>query len=224
SPDGKQIAFLAGRARSAYTVEVVPAAGGRARIIGRNAYGAPSWSRDGRSLLYTDLIRRPFSTSVRVVNMVTHTNTRIDDNAGIARWSPDGATLASGRRPVPAVIGQDVWTVQPDGSHRRQLTGEFPTGLSFSDLDWTSGHVPPDKAVSPPDLLQLQATSELKLDSLDDLGRAGTPDNVVYRADRVCNADAETVSATLTVWTPSTGPIVPSTTPFHSWESPSSPT
>lgn len=177
------------------------------------------WSRDGKRLLYTDFVRRPVSSSVRVLNVVTHTNTRVGDTGGIAHWSPDGSTIVYGRRPIGVGTGQDLWLAQADGHSVRQLTGEFPTGLSYSDLDWTSGAVPPGRAVSPPNLLQLQATSELKLDSLDgSIGRAATPDSVVYRADLLCNADAETVSATLNVWTPSTGSTVTSSTPCQDFE------
>ena len=65
---------------------LVPAAGGRAHVVARNADSAATWSRDGQRLLYTEYVRRPFSTSVRVLNVVTHTNTRIDDTSGIAHW------------------------------------------------------------------------------------------------------------------------------------------
>jgi Tol biopolymer transport system component len=214
SPDGRQVAFLSGS-----KLELVPASGGTAYVVARHADSPPIWSRDGKRLLYTDFVRRPVSSSVRVLNVVTHTNTRIGDTGGIAHWSPDGSTIVYGRRPIGVGTGQDLWLAQANGHSVRQLTGEFPTGLSYSDLDWTSGAVPPGTAISPPTLLQLQATGELKLDALDgSIGRAATPDSVVFRADQLCNADAETVSATLNVWTPSTGSTVTSSTPCQDFE------
>jgi WD40 repeat protein len=210
SPNGRQIAFL-----SCSKLELVPASGGTAQVLAQNAATAPTWSPDGRRLLYTDFSRRRGSSSVRVLNAVTHKNVRVGDSGGIAHWAPDGSMIVFGRRPFSAFgTGQDLWLAQADGRSVRQLTGEFPTGLSYSDLDWTSGAVPAGPAVSPPDLLKLQATSELKLDWFDgSIGRAATPDSVVYRIDRLCNADAETVSATLNVWTPSTGSTLRSSTP-----------
>jgi hypothetical protein len=99
------------------------------------------------------------------------------------------------------------------------VTGEFPTGLSYSDLDWTSGAVPAGANLSPPDLVQLQETNELKLDSLDgSIGKGPTADSVVYRADLLCDANAEDFSTSLNVWTPSTGRTVTSTTPCLDWE------
>jgi Tol biopolymer transport system component len=215
SPDGREVAFLSGR-----NLELVSASGGRARVIARNAATAPTWSPDGRRLLYTDSIRRPASSSVRVLNVVTHTNTRINESAGIANWSPDGSMIVYGRAPFSLFgPGQDLWLAKANGGGVLQLTSEFPTGLSYGEADWTSGSVPRGKPVSAPDLLQLQPTSELKLASLDgDIGRAATSGSVVYRADRLCNADAETMSAILNVWTPATGSTVTSSTPCQDFE------
>ena len=222
SPDGKQIAFLAGRWTSPSSkLEVVPAAGGRARVVARNAESAPSWSRDGHRLLYTDLIRHPYSTSVRVVNLATHTNTRVDETGGIASWSPDGATIAYGRRPFPVGTGQDLWIAQANGSGRRQLTGEFPTGIGYADLDWTSGRVPAGPGTSPPPrLLSLTAAAELEPGYLDgQIGRAETPDSVVYRKDVPCGDPvAEVWAATLNVWTPSSASTATTTTPCLDFE------
>jgi hypothetical protein len=115
--------------------------------------------------------------------------------------------------------GEDLWLSQPKGGNVRQLTGEFPTGLSYTDLDWTSGTVPAGPRVAPPDLLQLQPTGDVTLDYLDGpIGRAGTPDSMVYRTDRVCNAEALTMSATLTVWTPSSARTVTTSSPCDDYE------
>ncbi len=209
SPDGKQLAFLAD-----HKLELVRATGGAARVVARNATGAPTWSRDGHRLLYDDFVHQ----SVRVLNVVTHANTRVGNGGETAHWSPNGSLIAYGRYPSPYESGQDVWLAQPNGGSVRQLTGEFPSGLGYTDLDWASGSVPSGPPAPAPDLLQLTATSELELADMDgQLSRAGTPDSVTYRADVLCNADAETESAALNVWTPSTGGTVTTTTPCQDW-------
>jgi dipeptidyl aminopeptidase/acylaminoacyl peptidase len=213
SPNGKQVGFLSGT-----KLELMPAAGGRAHVVARNADSGPQWARDGRRLLYAEFIRRPFRSDVRVVNVVTHTNTRIaDTDGGKARWSPDGSAIGYTRRPVPFGIGEDVWVAAASGGVH-QLTDEFPTGLGYTDFDWASGSVP---AVPPTTVttVTLTSTAELKLDDLAyQIVRAGTPDSVVYETELTCDADAETVSERFNVWTPSVAGTVTTGTPCQDFD------
>jgi len=216
SPEGREIAFVTDETNK---LELASPTGGPPRVVARRA-GSPSWSPDGHRLLYTDFDRSNGSSSVRVVNVVTHTNTRIDGSSyGIARWSPDGSMIAYGRSPVGSGIGEDVWIADAAGGSLRQLTGEFPTGLGYSDLDWASGSVAAGPPAAPPDLLQLTATGELKLDdAVVSFGRAATPGSVVYRTDLLCSYDAETTSASFNVWTPATGQTATTSTDCQDWE------
>lgn len=212
SPDGKKIAFL-----TRHKLEIVPAAGGRPRLLDRHAGGAPSWSPDGRRLLYTDTRLRTghFAGNVRVVDTATGTNIRVDDTGGIARWSPDGSTIAYGRYPTSATFGQDVWLAYANGTRRSQLTDEFPNGLVYTDLDWTSGSVPNGKPVPKLDTVPLTVTAESKLGygHVWSLNRAGSPKSVAYRSDAgECDPDAETESATFIVWDISTQSSLATTT------------
>jgi WD40-like Beta Propeller Repeat len=207
SPDGRRVAFLVGR-----KLEVVPAGGGRARVLDKEAGGAPSWSPDGRRLLYTDVrYQTGYGGNVRVVNVATGKSIRVSDS-GIAHWSPDGTTIAYGRLPAPDVTGQDVWLARPDGSRKRQLTDEFPSGIGYTSLDWASGSLPAGKQASPPAMVDLKATSDRPLADLSDLSRAGTPASVAYENDDLCDPVAETFSSRLNVWTPSSGSTDTTTT------------
>jgi dipeptidyl aminopeptidase/acylaminoacyl peptidase len=215
SPDGREIAFNTDETNK---LELVRPGGGVPRIVASNVGSAATWSPDGHRLLYTGFTRQPPDSSVRVLNVVTHTNTRVDGSHGIARWSPDGSMIAYGRRPIPFVSGEDVWIAAAAGDSRRQLTGEFPTGLSFSDLDWASGSVAAGPPPPPPDLLQLTATAELTLDDdVTSFARAATPDSVVYRTDDVCDPDAETTTTYFNIWTPATGQTVTSSSYCEDW-------
>jgi Tol biopolymer transport system component len=212
SPDGREIAFNTDKSNK---LELVRPSGGLPRVVASNASGAATWSPDGNRLLYTDFVRATARPSVRVLNLVTHANTRIDGSDGIARWSPDGSMIAYGRRPIPYGSGHDVWIAA--GGGLRQLTGEFPTGLSYTDLDWASGSVAAGPPAAPPDLLQLTATGALN-DDVSSLGRAATPGSVVYRTDVLCDYDAETTSTSFNVWTPATGQTITSSTDCEDWD------
>ena len=98
-----------------------------------------------------------------------------------------------------------------DLSRPGQVTHAFPTGVSFIDFDWISGSVPVHTA-SPPNL-SLPTSSELSLDWVDGLARAGAPDSVVYRDDAICDPDAENESAMFEAWTPPATSVVTTTTP-----------
>jgi Tol biopolymer transport system component len=217
SPDGSKIAFLAGKPYTAHTLKVVCAAGGRPRVIARDAQNQiPAWAPEGRRLLYSELRRHPSLASISTVNIATHMTTRVDEpNFGFARWSPDGATIIFGRQPVTTGIAQDLWVVHPDGNGRHQLTGEYPTGLGFESLDSTTGRVPTVATSPPPQLLELAASAELQFEYLlGELGRAPTPDSVVYQGEVGCgDPNAEVFAATLNVWTPASGATATTTTP-----------
>ena len=105
-----------------------------------------------------------------------------------------------------------MWTMAATGADLRQVTHAFPTGVSFIDFDWISGTVPVHTA-SPPNLLSLPTSSELSLDWVDGLARAGAPDSVVYQDDAICDPDAENESAMFEAWTPPATSVVTTTTP-----------
>jgi hypothetical protein len=209
SPEGGEVAFVAGR-----KLELVPAAGGRVRVLDKAAGGAPSWSPGGRRLLYTDT--RPQAGygygNVRVADVATGSNRRVSDG-DMAQWSPGGAMIAFGRDPGPFYSGDDLWLVRANGGPPRQLTDQFPTGLGYTDLDWARGSVPAGPPPPAPQLVDLTATSARPLEYLGDLSRAESPDSVAYTVEDMCDPVAETSSSRLTVWSASTGNTSTTTTP-----------
>jgi Tol biopolymer transport system component len=216
SPDGSEIAFLVDG-----KLKLAPVAGSRPHVVARNAwFDGPTWSPDGRRLLYTSVVRGDAAGSgVRVLNVATHTNTRIEDGA-TGHWSPDGSMIAFRRLPTPVefTVG-DVWIADGAGGGVRELTGEFPSGLGYVPLDWSSGSVPAGPPVAPTDLYPLPAASELDLADYDfGIGRAGTPDSVLYRTDTLCDPNALTASTNFDVWTPSTEQTATTSTGCLDWD------
>lgn len=216
SPNGREIAFVDDAG-----LELVPAIGGRARILDPRADNVqPSWSPDGRRLLYTDTRRRRdaygyAAGGVRVLNVATGTSRRVASTDRIARWSPDGAMVSFGLEPTWGASADDVWLARANGGRPRQLTAEFPTGVGYNELDWHSGSVPAGASAPPLQTVALKSTSELRpaADYVGELRPAATPDSVTFRGDDECDPNAETFSSKLTVWTASSGSTSLTTTP-----------
>ena len=116
SPDSRWIAYDTGPEHTP-TVRIVRADGSSARDV---AHGnLPSWSPDGRRLVFTS-----FRGGVFVVDRSGKNLRRLARLGYAPTWSPDGRTIAYAR-------GQ-IFLVRPDGTRRRQLTHLKSGGV----VDW----------------------------------------------------------------------------------------
>jgi Tol biopolymer transport system component len=100
SPDGRQIAFMSlmdGRAR----VSVIPTIGGTPRelLSSSEDQGIPTWSADGRFIVFGELLDRKDRNSMRIrrYDTVLNTVTDLPDSVGLwsPRWSPDGRFISA---------------------------------------------------------------------------------------------------------------------------------
>jgi len=117
SPDGRWIAFSDSQAQHTY---VIPSAGGRPRLVARNARPG-RWSPTSRYLTAVDQGRALYVTDIATRRRVT-----IDRGANIlgVSFSPTGKDIVWGRQPVRGgVYGDaDVFRARLDGSQRIRLT------------------------------------------------------------------------------------------------------
>lgn len=138
SPDGTRLAaaFLESETGPSSVVVMDPDGANR-RTLGEGY--APGWSPDGtrlawsaggEALVVTDANLRPDRVEVATRGV------------GNPRWSPDGTRIAYGAIDCPAcpadepIMGDPpsaVWTIRPDGSDLRQVTGGDYSGLG----DWS---------------------------------------------------------------------------------------
>lgn len=126
SPDGSQIAMYIG---DIWTIQIADRSLRRWTSVAPYAH-YPSWSPDGRYLLYVVIARsqgEPDSASgLHVIDTADGSiRAMLHDGqptyCGRASWSPDGATIAF----VTAAAGQqtgDVYTMRSDGSNYMRLT------------------------------------------------------------------------------------------------------
>ena len=157
SPDGKRIAFVRtlgqqppGKPR-AVGIFVINADGTHARSVrslphGWPGAGAPSWSPDGKRLLYSTYCwfgncgQPPVGAQLFTVGLDGKTRqlTRLSGNSLAPRWSPDGKKIVFVRN-ARAGPGGDVYVVGADGKGLRRVTRA--PDLGARGPDW--GPAPP---------------------------------------------------------------------------------
>jgi Tol biopolymer transport system component len=156
SPDGKRIAFMSAnttfRPPGASTIYVINADGTHPRTVRALPHawpggGAPSWSPDGKRLLYSTYcwfgncgqpaVGAQLYT-VGVDGKSPRQLTRLAGNALDPRWSPDGKKIVFVRN-ARVGPGGDVYTIGADGKGMQRLT--TAPDLGARSPDW--GPAPP---------------------------------------------------------------------------------
>src|SRR4051812_3309714 len=150
SPDGKRIAFMSAnttfRPPGASTIYVINADGTHARSVrslphGWPGAGAPSWSPDGKRLLYSTYCwigncgQPPVGAQLYTVGVDGKNPrqlTRLVGNALDARWSPDGKKIVFVRN-ARVGPGGDVYTLGADGKGLRRVTKAPDLGARSPD-------------------------------------------------------------------------------------------
>jgi Tol biopolymer transport system component len=151
SPDGKRIALVAvnvtAKPAGGSVIYVINADGTRPRAVrsmphGWPGAGAPSWSPDGKRILYSTYCwfgtcgQRPTGAqlfSIGADGENPRQLTRVGGNALGGRWSPDGRKIVFVRNPRIGPTGE-IYTMNAGGSSLRRVT----TGLELNarSPDW----------------------------------------------------------------------------------------
>jgi hypothetical protein len=134
SPDAQSIAFMAKEAGSPYRIYIVPSNGGNVReaSIGTDNQGAPTWSPDGKWLVYGNVhCQESSSCAIHRVNLATGEESVIAGSKGLAtaRWAPNGRLIAALKTESRRVYVLDLKTQQ------WRLLAE---GINGDDLAWSA--------------------------------------------------------------------------------------
>jgi len=100
SSDGKQIAFMGRERDKPWRIFIVPETGGIPKNAseGTDNQGAPTWSPDGMSLAYGNILcQSDGSCAIHTINLTTGKVETLPHSQGLstARWSPDGRHIAA---------------------------------------------------------------------------------------------------------------------------------
>jgi TolB protein len=131
SPDGTKIAFLAFHPGTTGTgIWVMDTDGSNKTLLAEDdsTEAQASWSPDGSRIAYTADAPRPndpgTTKQIFVMNADGSNKTDISDLSGAdyeSAWSPDGTRILFKHNGV-------LWSMNPDGSHRTQLTNAISNG------------------------------------------------------------------------------------------------
>jgi TolB protein len=150
SPDGKRIAFVrtnnTARPANASVIYVMNANGSRARTVRVMPHrwpgsGAPSWSPDGKKILYSTSCwfgdcGQPRTGAqlftIGVDGKARRQLTHVSGNAEGGRWSPDGRKIVFVRSPRVGPSG-DVYTANANGTGLRRVTRSLALGTRNPD-------------------------------------------------------------------------------------------
>jgi WD40 repeat protein len=131
SPDGTQIAFMGKRVNAPYRIFIVRFDGQNLREASRGTdnQGAPTWSPDGRFLVYGRVLCQEERTCAIVrISLGTGGESLVPGSEGLstARWSPDGGFIAALRSDTHQVYLLDLhnqkWRVVADGANGNDLS------------------------------------------------------------------------------------------------------
>ena len=134
SPDGRQIAFTAELPGKPWRIFVVPARDGKAREASRGTdnQGAPTWSPDGKWLVYGNVwCQETDSCEIHKIDLATGQEFTVPGSKGLwtARWSPDGRYVAA-LQPVR----HQLWLLDLRRGQWRKLAD----GINGNDLSWSA--------------------------------------------------------------------------------------
>ncbi len=134
SPDGRHIAFTGRQPGRPFRIYLIDRDGGimQEAAEGNDAQGGPSWSPDGKALVYGNVLCEELRDCwIRRLDLATRTTEIIPGSHGCrtARWSPDGKYIAALHLPTYQLMLFDV------NAHHWKMLADSVTG---DNINWAS--------------------------------------------------------------------------------------
>lgn len=134
SPDGETIAFMGKYASAPHRIYTTLATGGplHEASIGTDNQGAPTWSPDGKYLVYGRVMcQEEKSCAIEEINLRTGEQTMVPGSEGLgtARWAPNGRFIAALRPDRQQAFLLD---------RRTRIWRKIADGVNGNDLAWAA--------------------------------------------------------------------------------------
>ena len=143
SPDGKRVAFgyggfLQGRRTKGARIVLINRDGTGVEELTPDMpnAGFPSWSADGKELVYRSFAQD--ERGLRIINVETHAIRELTKGLdNLPYWSPDGSRILFTRQ---LDTNFDIYTIRPDGTDLQRLT-TFPTNDAHAVWSGDGKHI-----------------------------------------------------------------------------------
>jgi len=134
SPNSEQIAFMGKQPGQPWRIYLIGRDGGKPieAASGNDNQGGPSWSPDGKELVYANVDCSQTQTCwVRRLELATRKTEPLPDSHGLrtARWSPDGRYIAAMQPEAQDLLLFDI--------HTRRWT-KLAGPINGDNIDWSS--------------------------------------------------------------------------------------
>ena len=190
SPDGSRIAYTAQSVNRPWRIYVLRLSDGSTREAseGNDSQGAPTWSPDGRFLVYGNVRCEPTnSCAIRRIDLATGKVQTLPDSDGLvtARWSPDGRFIAALHLEQHKLMLFDVktsrWREQAEGIDGADLNWSRDSKCIYAAVHGTGAGVVriPISTGQRETALDIHAQDKLDLAEVDDLQFSLAPDDSV---------------------------------------------
>lgn len=133
SPDGRWIAYMAKRPGKPWRIYLQPRDGGTPNEASRgtDSQGAPTWSPDGRFLMYGNVECMTTETcAIHKIDLATEQESTLPNSDGLttARWSPNGAYVAALKPTAHQLVLFDM---------KKKTWRTLANGIDGNDVDWS---------------------------------------------------------------------------------------
>ena len=135
SPDDRQLAFMGKEPGKPWRIFLLNRRNGRIEEAssGEDNQGAPSWSPDGKTLVYANVLCQDFRNCAGVhdLDLATGKTKMLPGSSGLrtARWSPDGKYIAALNPQTREVLLFDI---------RNQHWKKLANSVAGDDINWSS--------------------------------------------------------------------------------------
>ena len=201
SPDGSSVAYMMKRPNAPWRIYSTARDGGASREVseGNDNQGAPTWSPDGKYIVYGNVECQVTTTcAIHQIDLATRRVRTLPGSEGLgtARWSSDGRYIAAMQPELHQLFlfttSTERWNKLADGINGTDLSWSSDSNFLYTNLPGNDARIVrisiADGRIEP--VVDIRAQDEFNLaDATIDLGFSLAPDNGVLMRRRMHAAE-----------------------------------